>query len=52
MKKKVKKYYVKWIETHTVEVTAEDEKTAFETALKKPPIVTRESTDHPIVIAA
>ncbi len=51
-KKKVRKYFVKWVETHTVEVVAEDERTAFKVALKKPAEETRDSADAPIVIAA
>jgi hypothetical protein len=52
MKKKVQKYFVRWVETHTVEVVAEDEKKAFKIALKKPAKETREEATDPIIIAA
>ena len=52
MKRRVHKYFVKWVETHTVEVAAEDEKKAFKIALKKPASQTREAAENPIVIAA
>lgn len=50
MKSKRTKYYVQWLETHVARVEAPDEKSAIETALKKPSIQTLDSTERPIVI--
>ena len=48
----VKKYYVRWKETHEIEVMAEDESTALKKALEKSSLENRDSADHPIVIPA
>ncbi len=52
MKNKCRRYFVKWVESHVVEVIAENEKKAFKIALKKPSDKTREAAENPIVIAA
>lgn len=52
MKKKQRRYFVRWIETHEVEVKAPSEKSAFRAALRIPPKKTLDSADQPIIIAA
>ena len=49
---KHKKFYVRWVETHAVEVIAVDEKSAIEEAKRRSDPDNRESTDNSIAIAA